>query len=230
MLNRNLAVCAEAGHGDLVVGERSARREGGARSRVANDLVVYGEELAQVAGAPCGRSHGRSGRSGDAPFGLLVVHEEERPVFLDGAAERAAEDVLAERLLFHVAAVVEEAVGIELIVAQELEHIAVVLVGAALQRHHDAGAADVAEFGAGIAGNHFHFFQRVHVRLITDLVIHALVDVHAIEDEVVGLLAIAVHLRTRTGALEAGGGVHRARRGGNGARDQQGQARRSCGR
>src|SRR5205823_5248429 len=64
--------CAETSHGNLIVRERCAGGESGTRVGVANNLIVYGQELAQITGAPCSRSHGSGGRPGDAAFRLLI--------------------------------------------------------------------------------------------------------------------------------------------------------------
>ncbi len=155
----------------------------------------------------------------------LVVQKEERFVFLDGPTKSAAEDVAAERIALGPGAIVEVAVRVHFIVAQKLEDIAVQLIGPALDRHDYARAADVAVFAASVAGDHLHFFQGVDVGLVADTVADCFAGFHAVEQEVVGLLPIAVDLWAAAAALESGRSAHHGRRRTDGARDQQRQRR-----
>ena len=96
------------------------------------------------------------------------------------------------------------------------------LVGAGLDDHVDDAALEVAEFGRGVVGDHLELGDGVQVRLVGRQVVRSLVVVHAVQQEVVALFAIAVDIRTAAarGALpvvEAG----RIRRGD--ARRQQRQ-------
>ena len=75
----------------------------------------------------------------------LVVAEEERLVLEHRAAEGAAELVLLEVRLGAAGAVVEEVVGVEGVVAEELEGAAVELVGARLDLQVDDAAERAAE-------------------------------------------------------------------------------------
>src|SRR5262249_55213205 len=78
---------------------------------------------------------------------ILPLHaaEEEELVFDDRAAEAEAEVVVAQRRTRHPARVVEEVVGVELVIAQELKGAAVELVIAAAGHDVDrrAGIAPV---------------------------------------------------------------------------------------
>ena len=95
-----------------------------------------------------------------------------------------------------------------------------VLVRSALDGHHDRAAADVTELAATVTGDDFYFFECIHVRLIAHAVVDGVIHVHTIEQKIIRLLAVAIHLRTRTGAHETGRSVHRVRAGGNGAGHQ----------
>ena len=93
--------------------------------------------------------------------------------------------------------VVRPFIGIEVIVAQELESAAVKLVGAGLQADIDNSAEEMAVLGAGIIGDDVHFLDCVNARRIGDVVVDEFVVVHAIQNVVIGLLAIAVQVRPR---------------------------------
>src|SRR5262249_36310067 len=54
-----------------------------------------------------------------------------------GAAERAAELILAQRRASNAGAVVKEVVGVEYIVTEKLKSVAVILIRARLQSHLD---------------------------------------------------------------------------------------------
>ncbi len=68
-------------------------------------------------------------------------------------------------------------------------------IGAALERGIDDGAADVAKLRRAVAGDHFHFFQRVHVGVVANAIVDGIVGVDTVQKEVIGLFAIAIHLR-----------------------------------
>ena len=69
------------------------------------------------------------------------------------------------------------------------------IIGAALELQHDGSSACVTEFRSGVAREYSHLLQRVNVRGAADSVVDGIVDVHAVEHEVVRLLTIAVHIR-----------------------------------
>ena len=110
--------------------------------------------------------------------------------------------------------IAEKAIGIELVVAQKIEDVAMEFVGAALDGEHDGCPAGVTKFGRGVAGDDFHFFEGVHIGRIADTVIDGVIDVDAVEQKVVGLFAIAVHVGARAEARVHAGRI-RAHRTGN---------------
>lgn len=212
----------DAGGGNDVAGKGGAG--GGTRTgeRIANDGVL-GEELGQIAGAPRGGGDAGGSGSGGALLGAFVVEEEEGFVALDGAAEGASEDIAAEGIAPGSRAVGEETVGIEFVVAEKFEDVAVELVGTALEGHDDACAADVAVFAAAVAGDDFDLFEGVDVGLIADAVADGFSGFDAVEQEVVRLFAIAVYLGAAAAALEACGGAHDGGGGADGSGDEQGK-------
>ena len=62
---------------------------------------------------------------------------------------------------------------------------------------------DVPELAASIAGEHFDFLKRIHIRLIANAVVDRIIHVDAIEQEVVRLFTIAINLRVATRSLES---------------------------
>ena len=72
--------------------------------------------------------------------------------------------------------------------------VAVKLVAAGLGADADHAAQEVAELGAGIVGDYVEFLNGVHARGKRDVIVHEFVVVDAIEQIVVGLLAIAVDI------------------------------------
>ena len=129
-------------------------------TRVVDDAGQLGE---------IARPHGHRRHGGEEglpqPLAVpLVVGEEERPVPEQRAAERAAELVLLEVRLGAAGAVVEEVVGVERVVAVELEAAAVRDVGARLDLQvHDA-AERAAELGRVGRGLQLELVERVDAR------------------------------------------------------------------
>ena len=115
----------------------------------------------------------------------LVVHEEEGLVVPDGAAQRPAELVLAKGRLGAAELVVEQIIGVELVIAQKLEPAAVELIRAGLDLDiHDA-AVGPAELRGVRAGLNLEFLDRVHAGKDDHGVQIQFVVVDAIEQEVV---------------------------------------------
>ena len=94
--------------------------------------------------------------------GALVISEEESPVAHDRSAHGGAELVLMKSRPRLPRRIGEEVVGIQLVVAQELEYRAVELIGAALDGGIDHRARRVTEFRREGAGLDFEFLHRVH--------------------------------------------------------------------
>src|SRR5260370_37427079 len=88
----------------------------------------------------------------------LIVHEEEETIMDDGATKGAAEDAAVERghrsdgrLVSGV--LVRPAVGVQVVVFEEPEGVAVEAVGSALGDHDDLAAVGVAVLGGGVAAD-----------------------------------------------------------------------------
>ena len=84
----------------------------------------------------------------------FLGEEEEGVIPPDGAADGAAEVVVAQRGNRNVVAVVEIGVGVEHIVAEELVEVPVELVGAGAGDDVDLPAGAAAEFGVVVAALH----------------------------------------------------------------------------
>ena len=213
-----------SGHGP--VGKRVQRRDGqshGVETVLGNHVAGerrLGERIDGVDVAARKIAHaferGRNvGDPGDAfahapPF---VVGEDERAVADHGTAERAAELVaLILRAVFGGRS--EEVAGVGDAIAEELVGGSVDLVGAALQHHVDLPAGIAAGEGVVGAGGHLELAHGVHRRSQADAIQLGVAVEHAIQDELVGVLAgavdvdgeIAAHRTRRTG-----GGRHDAR-------------------
>src|SRR5205085_6927238 len=94
----------------------------------------------------------------------LVVPEEEGLVLEDGAAEGAAKLVLLEVRLLATGAVVEKVVGVECVVAVELEAAAAQRVRAGLDLQVDDTAERAAEFRRVGGGLQLELVERVDAR------------------------------------------------------------------
>ena len=122
----------------------------------------------------------------------LVVGEEEGLVLEHRAADGAAELVLLELGLGASGAVVEEVVGVERVVAVELEAAATQAVGPGLDLQvHDA-AERPAEFGRVGRRLQLELVERIHAREDDDGLQPGLVVVDAVEHVVVVARPLAV--------------------------------------
>src|SRR5581483_2756328 len=138
-----------------------------ARSRVGNRNVPLLQQVAEVAGA-----HTVSGNGGVIGRALtdlraFVIYEEEDLVFtvedfgdIDGSAETKAVLVALERRAGSRR--IEEILGIELLVAEELEGRAMRIIGAGLGREIDDGAHGAAVFGGVGIGLHLELLDEIH--------------------------------------------------------------------
>ena len=116
--------------------------------------------LREVARALQRRRHDRriQERAGDlAQAG--VGAEEERLVLADGAAEGAAELVAVQRR----GGEREPRIGVQVVVAEELEQRAVKLVAAGARDDVDHAAGEASVFGAVAVGHHAELFHRVGI-------------------------------------------------------------------
>src|SRR5260370_13827304 len=115
----------------------------------------------------------------------------------DGTAKGAAEDAAVERghrsdsrLVSGV--LIRPTIGVQVVVFEEPEGIAVEAVGSALGDHDDLAAVGVAVLVGGIAADDPEFADGVYVGTVVDVIVDGVVDVDTIEGVVVGLLAVAV--------------------------------------
>ena len=172
----------DAGRRDDVAGERLAR------DRVVDEAVQFGE----IPGTHGHRRHSGQERLPEQLAVPLVVGEKEGPIAEQRTTERAAELVLLEVRLGAAGAVVEEVVGVERVVAVELESAPAHDVGARLdlQIHHAAERA--AELGRVGRGLQLELVEGVHTREDHHRLQPRLVVVDAVEHEVVVARALAV--------------------------------------
>ena len=69
-------------------------------------------------------------------------------------------------------------------------------VGAGLDHHVDNAALEVAELRGRVVGDHLEFLNRIQVRLVGREVVGHLIVIDAVEQEIVRLFAVAVHVWT----------------------------------
>ena len=160
-----------------------------------------GAKAAEIAGRHHrflgGCRNGGNGFSGLADANALVVGEEERPVAADRTADRSAEFVSAEWLLRSSSPVVEERVGIQLVIPQELVGAAVKLIAAGFGLHDGDRARSRSILGRVVAGHHAHFLDRIDGGNHHDAV-HPQTPVEQAIDEVavvVGIRSVDANLR-----------------------------------
>ena len=201
----------DAIRGNLVVRERLTA----IRGRVVGERIEDRRLAREVAAALRGGGH-------DAADGLTAfdaaafeVAEEERLVLHDRTAEAAAELAEAERRLFGV----EEVLGVERVVAQELVGDARIAVRARLDLQIDDGAGGAAELRGVVAGLDAELFDRLGGRHDHGEAEEERVVVDAVEHPVVLIGALAVRA-DRHAALARRHGA-RARRPFGGAGDEQ---------
>ena len=89
----------------------------------------------------------------------------------------------------------DQVVGVQHVVAEEFEHVAVKVIRARLDLRADDRAHEVAELGRSVLRDLVELLNGVHARRIAHQVVRHLVVVHAVQNEVVGLLAVAVDVR-----------------------------------
>ena len=120
--------------------------------------------------------------------GALEVPEEEDLALQDGPAQTATVDALVELGALRTSRVVEERIGVERAVAEELEGVAVELVCAGAGYDFDLRAATAAQLGLAAVGDDADFFNRVGIgrRKREPKAGHdAVVDVDAVQARVV---------------------------------------------
>ncbi len=189
--------------GELVGLDGAGRRAGGdgGGDALCGGLRTDGEEVHDLCPGRTGRAGGEEGalRLGGDVAGeedglllakALVAEKEEGLVLEEGAAECAAEVVTIELVLARGFAI-EEVAGVEVVVAEVVEGLAVDLVGAGAGGDVDDGAGGAAELGAEGGVDDLELGGGVDGGLEGDLVLRHIVEVDAVDLEVVGVFAIA---------------------------------------
>src|SRR5206468_7661172 len=139
-----------------------------------------------------------------------VVSKPEKPVLpkwpADGIPKLIASQFRARR--FSIGSgrglVVKELVGVELVIAQELEDIAVNAVGSRLGDGIHHSATEFAVFGVEAVGDQPEFRDRIQIRDKARAQVSALTDVTAINQERVRRFSLAVH-RNITDVVQVSG-------------------------
>ena len=130
----------------------------------------------------------------------MKVSEEEELVPDDRSAKSAAEHVPAQFGLGKrwVHQIVRPAVGIQNVIAEKLPNIAMVFVRARFDDGVHNSAFEIAELCRGVARDEVELLDRIGSRRVAEQIVRYLVVVHAVEQEVVRLLAVAVDEGTAT--------------------------------
>src|ERR1700722_240835 len=132
----------------------------------------------------------------------LIVGEKEQLVFphrtTEGAAEHVPAQAAAGQEVSWSVELVLPLVGVENVVAEELPRGAMELIGARFDGCVDDAALEIAEFSRSIGGNEVEFLDGVGRGGNGQIVFRSLVVIHAVENEVIRLLAVAVDRRAPT--------------------------------
>ena len=126
----------------------------------------------------------------------LIIDEKEQFVLHDGTAKRSAKHVPAECGLCETLKIVGPIVGVQDIVSKELEDVAMIAVGARLDRSTDDAPLEISELCRSVLGNQAKFLNRVHAGSKPNQVVRHLVVIHAVEQEIVRLLTVSVYIRS----------------------------------
>ena len=215
-VERRVAEECTSGRADPAGGYLVAR-ERLSGERVAND----GAHARQIAATPFSRRHRDRLGSRRVEPDALVVAEDKPFVLLQRAAQRTTEDVLRPLRFRRVGPVVVPRVRVEVAVAVELEDVAPDEVRAGLGDVADHGACDVPRVRGVVVRLDADLGERVGTGLIGHEVVDRLVHVDAVDDVVVRLLAVPVHVRPP--AAEVANGGERSRVHAHHARQQQRQ-------
>src|SRR5689334_18125735 len=92
--------------------------------------------------------------------------------------------------------VIAPVVGVELVIAEILKCIAVKLVGAGFDHYANDPALEIAELGGSVIGDHPKFLDGVGIGLIGSLIFCCEIVIDAVEQEIIALLAVSVHIGT----------------------------------
>ena len=83
-------------------------------------------------------------------------------------------------------------VCIQVVIAKKVERASMELVGTALRLIENIAAKHVAILCRSICRYHPQLTDRIHAGVITGYIVERLVDIHTVEQVIVGLLAVAV--------------------------------------
>src|SRR6185437_4009513 len=139
--------------------EVRGHRHGGAR------VVKRNAQIAQVP-AEVLRGEGglRSAGGRQVKARTLIVREKEELVLLDGSAEGGSVFIPALARGRHAIEVIAPLVGVEKVIAEILEQVAVEAVGPALQADADHSAEELAVFGIRVIGKNLELLNGIDVR------------------------------------------------------------------
>ncbi|SRR5258708_1685929 len=162
-------------------------------------------DVSKVPGPLCCRKYieGLS-RGGVIETLSLIVEEEKQLVLEDRPTDCASEHVPAEwcpnkrlALLSNSVKSIFPGIRVQLVIAEILPEITVETVGTRLDCGTDNATLEITEFSRGIVCDQVKFLNSVRRGCVTQKIIRYLVIVHSIEEEVIGLLTIAVDVRSR---------------------------------
>ena len=128
----------------------------------------------------------------------LIIDEKKQFVLHDRTAKRGPKHVPAECGLGETVKIVGPVAGVKDIVPEELEDVAVIAVGAVLDGSTDNAPLELPELSGSVLGYQAKFLNRVHTRSKPNQVVRHLVVIHAVEQEIVGLLTVPVDMRSAT--------------------------------
>ena len=158
----------------------------------------------------------------------LIVGEEEQLIFDDRSADRSAEHVPTHGRSCDVLPIIRPTVRVEHVVAEELKQIAVELICPGLDRCTDDTALEVTKLSRRVIGYYVELLNGIHAGGVPDIVSAPFVVVHAVENEIIGLVTVAVDEGASLGAAGVAAGrrlglVHAGRVDGDTAGRQESQ-------
>src|SRR5882762_3953421 len=140
----------------------------------------------------------------------LKVTKEEQLVLNDWPADGTAIQIPAQlgcwkdTLRRTFAQAVLPLIGVENVVPEELENVAVKAVGAGFDGGVHDPALKVPEFSGGVLGNEIELLNGVGGRSEAEAILRNLVVVDAVEQEIVSLLAVSVDVGTTSAFRRVG--------------------------
>ena len=142
-------------------------------------------------------THGRGGNTGRLHAQIViaepfVVGEEEKLVLDNWPANCRAKLILGITQSGGAAIFVPPGIGGESAARMQQKEIAVEVVGSTPGDHDHFAAIHIAELGVGIAGDDVNFLKREGRGVVADGVLKGLIDIDAVQNVAVRLLAIAV--------------------------------------